>query len=635
MKNCFSTIVTTGTIKSDAAILRLNPINEAIKNAIDAKATNIDIYFEECKRSNNLFGKSISITIKDNGIGFNCSDKQYMENRWTHYKGREHIKNTLGGKSRGRYSYLKFIDFEDEYLSNIKIYTKHDNKNYSVIFQSENKNIGFSVKEELANHKENFTTKLYIERLGDKFIDGNTIEQMVEKTKNEIIVEFSDKLLKGVNLYVNNIKINAEEYIEEQLEKEYELKNGQKINAYMVVWKNEIDLAIDKKHVFLFNIDNTSLGKIPSGCQKSIFNCHTVFLTSSCFDKDCDFIELDPNYKKIIEEAKSLYKPDLEQLLSRVWLKNAKLIADKLTEENEFFKKETNQMIQEKIKEAYQILSLPLTIKQYNINRKNASYFSNSLIGLISDNSYNTLENLDLVFNLEKEEHEVFNYIRENVDLLNLIKKYYTYISRLDFLQHFENLVLNEGKAETKERKELHKIVENNLWLFDEEYLNLDFFSDQSLKGIFNEIKLPINIDSENQLNTIPDIFIPRTKDNKLILIELKSPKVKINSSILADVFDKYITKILKSLSKQGSSIDYVKAICISSEKQEFTGNLTGDEYSIESMTWKEIISTRKKELKYRIKDIKGYLSLSKYKDIYDFKEKEINKERVDNLKRI
>ncbi|WP_261530193.1 hypothetical protein [Campylobacter lari] len=79
-------------------------------------------------------------------------------------------------------------------------------------------------------------------------------------------------------------------------------------------------------------------------------------------------------------------------------------------------------MIQEKIKEAYQILSLPLTIKQYNINRKNASYFSNSLIGLISDNSYNTLENLDLVFNLEKEEHEVFNYIRENVDFLNLIK---------------------------------------------------------------------------------------------------------------------------------------------------------------------------------------------------------------------
>lgn len=195
-------------------------------------------------------------------------------------------------------------------------------------------------------------------------------------------------------------------------------------------------------------------------------------------------------------------------------------------------------------------------------------------------------------------------------------------------------MVLNEGKVETKERKELHKIVENNLWLFDEEYLNLDFFSDQSLKGIFNKIKLPINIDSENQLNTIPDIFIPRTKDNKLILIELKAPKVEINSSILTDVFNKYITKILKSLSKQGSNIDYVKAICISSNKQEFTGSLTGDKYSIKPMTWKEIISIRKKDLENHIKDVKSNLSLSKYKDIYHFKEKEIKRERVENLKK-
>ncbi|EAM0774486.1 hypothetical protein D3558_08750, partial [Campylobacter jejuni] len=614
----FNTIVTVKTIKSDSTIMRLNPISEAIKNAIDAKATRIDICFEECE-GNSLFGKGISISIKDNGAGFNCSNNQYMENRWTHYKGGDYIKNTLGGRSRGRYSYLKFIDFENECLSDIKIYTKYNNKSYSVIFQGENQNIGFSVNEEVANHKENFTTKLYIKRLGNKFINGNTIEQMIEKAKKEIIVEFSDKLLKGITLSINNIKINVEEYIEEQLEKEYKLKNGQKISAYMVVWKNEIDLAIDKKHVFLFNIDNIPLGKIPSGCQKSIFNCHTVFLTSDCFEEDCEFIDINPDYKKIIEEVKNLYKPDLDKLLYKVWLKNADLMANRLVEESEFFKDETDEMIQEKIKEAYMVLSLPLLIKQHNINRSNASYFSNSLIGLISDNSYNTLENLELVFNLEKEDHEVFNYVRENVNILNLIKKYYNYISRLDFLQHFENLVLNEGKAETKERNELHKIVENNLWLFDEEYLNLDFFSDQSLKGIFNEIKLPINIDNENELNTIPDIFIPRTKDNELILIELKAPKVEINSSILTDVFDKYITKILKSLTKQGSNIDYVKAICISSKKQEFTGSLTGDKYSINPMTWKEIISTRKKDLENHIKDVKSNLSLSKYKDIHNF----------------
>lgn len=118
-----------------------------------------------------------------------------------------------------------------------------------------------------------------------------------------------------------------------------------------------------------------------------------------------------------------------------------------------FFKDETDEMIQEKIKEAYMVLSLPLLIKQHNINRSNASYFSNSLIGLISDNSYNTLENLELVFNLEKEDHEVFNYVRENVNILNLIKKYYNYISRLDFLQHFEKFGIKRRKGGNKGKK--------------------------------------------------------------------------------------------------------------------------------------------------------------------------------------
>lgn len=196
-------------------------------------------------------------------------------------------------------------------------------------------------------------------------------------------------------------------------------------------------------------------------------------------------------------------------------------------------------------------------------------------------------------------------------------------------MQHFENLVFNEGKTETKERTELHKIVENNLWLFDEEYLNIDFFSDQSLKGIFTEIKLPINTDDEKELNKISDIFIPRTKDNELILIELKSPKTKITLSTLHDVFNKYIIKILNSLSKQKSNIKYIRAICISSEKQEYLGKMDDSNYIVEAMTWKEIISTRKKELEYRIKDIKGCLSLSKYQNIYDFKEKEIKKELI------
>lgn len=92
----FATKVTTKTIKTDASIAKLNPINEAIKNAIDAKAENINIYLDNCN-GDALIGECISLIIEDDGKGFNCLDNKYMNSRWTHYKGRDYEPNTLGG----------------------------------------------------------------------------------------------------------------------------------------------------------------------------------------------------------------------------------------------------------------------------------------------------------------------------------------------------------------------------------------------------------------------------------------------------------------------------------------------------------------------------------------------------------
>lgn len=70
-------------------------------------------------------------------------------------------------------------------------------------------------------------------------------------------------------------------------------------------------------------------------------------------------------------------------------------------------------------------------------------------------------------------------------------------------------------------------------------------------------------------------------------------------------------------------------------KKARIYRKLNGDKYSINPMTWKEIISVRKKDLENHIKDVKSNLSLSKYKDLHNFKEKEIKMERVGNLKKI
>ncbi|WP_300764881.1 ATP-binding protein [Helicobacter sp. UBA3407] len=621
MQTSFATKVTSKTIKQDSAIARLNPIGEAIKNAIDAGAKNINIYLNI--HPSQLCGEEVSLIIEDDGSGFDCSNEQYMNEKWTHYKGGDYVPNTLGGRSRGRYTYLRFVDFRQENIKDIKIYTKFNDKYYCVTFCVENNNIGFYISEKKAEYQKEAITQLYIEQLGKKFINQRNLEELAKDLEKEIIVEFADKILKNISISINNKKINVEDYIDKREEKTYTLSNGKQFESYIIVWKNEIDLT-DKKHTFLFNKMGNCLGKIPSGSQKSIFNCHTVFLTSDMFKDDYELLELDLEYKDLIKEMQKLYKPDLDKLLFQVWIKNKDMIASQLAQKNKLLPL-VDDMIKEKIQEAYKILAVPLMLNEHNITKNNMSYFSNSLMGLISDNNSNTLTNLEIVFNLNESNQKIMSYVNQNLDILTLVKKYYGVLSKLDFLNNFENLVLNEGKQTTKERTELHKIINNHLWIFDETYSDLGFFSDQSLKGIFREVGLPMKFD-DKELRKIPDIFIPQTTNNELILIELKAPRVEITHKILNEVLEKYILKILKALRKQNNSINFVRAICVSSQRGEDMPTLNGENYEIKATTWKELIEKRKKENRDKLQGITEELSLSNYKDIEDFKTKEMIK---------
>lgn len=629
MSNYFATKVTAKTVKGDSSIARLIPLNEAIKNAIDANAKNIFVYIENCQKDK-VIGESFSLIVEDDGNGFDCMNEQYMNDRWTHYKGGDYRQNQLGGKSKGRYSYLKFIDYDESKFTNIKLYTKAKQINNCITFSADKGNIVFMSSDKQTNYNsESTNTQLYIARLGEKFINNRNIERLVKDLEKEIVVEFADKIIKNVSIFINNEKINAEKYIDDKIEQRtYHLSNGEEFIADMIVWNDEIDL-IDKKHTFLFNKQGNCLGKLNSGSRKSIFNCHTVFLTGDIFREDSELIEMDFEYQKIIDEVQETYKDDLDKLLFKSLLKNRDNIANNLVENSGLcHSNNIDNMIKEKINEAYKILTLPLIINKQNINKKNVGYISNSLLGIISDNHSNTLTNLELVFNLNAEQQKILSYVRQNIDILTLVKQYYDIARKLDFLEHFENLVLDEGKKSTKERTELHKIVENNLWIFGVEYADLSLvFSDRSLNGIFKEVGLPIDIDNKDALNKIPDIFIPRTKDNKLLLIELKAPKVEITKKILDEVFEKYVITILKALQKQNNTINFIEALCISSTKQELIATFDEPNYKIKAVTWQEIITSRRNENKEKLKSIEHSLTLSHYTDLQDFKEKEISKE--------
>ncbi|MEU7384424.1 ATP-binding protein [Streptomyces sp. NPDC042207] len=87
------------------------------------------------------------------------------------------------------------------------------------------------------------------------------------------------------------------------------------------------------------------------------------------------------------------------------------------------------------------------------------------------------------LFSLSKQEREQLSRLLDRTPLSALVKASTAATNRLDFLAALEHLVFDpEAKDRVKERAELHRILENECWVFGEEY-NLHV-SDRSLNEV-------------------------------------------------------------------------------------------------------------------------------------------------------
>ena len=120
---------------------------------------------------------------------------------------------------------------------------------------------------------------------------------------------------------------------------------------------------------------------------------------------------------------------------------------------------------------------------------------------------------------------------------------------RLDFLQGLEALVFDaDFKHKVRERSQLHRIVAENAWMFGEQYhLSVD---DQSLSEVLRKHINAMNLDIEIDIPVkradgsqgIVDLMFSRNiqltgnEDREHLVVELKRPTVKVDSSVAAQI---------------------------------------------------------------------------------------------------
>ena len=208
----------------------------------------------------------------------------------------------------------------------------------------------------------------------------------------------------------------------------------------------------------------------------------------------------------------------------------------------------------------------------------------------------------------------------------------------MEFLEFLQELIYGDISKVLKERSQLHKIIERELWLFGESYNGTPaLWSDKKIGNILTELRnkyfdyLPtendenvIKLDVEG-IDNITDLFFlnEKIKDNEekeIMLVELKSPSCAISRKEIQQIDDYAFT--LEEYSGLPKNKVHYKLVLISSRLSGYAKSKlnsarakydvpflydkkTEKNIEIYIMEWSEIIELNKRRLGYLSNSLK------------------------------
>ena len=251
----------------------------------------------------------------------------------------------------------------------------------------------------------------------------------------------------------------------------------------------------------------------------------------------------------------------------------------------------------------------------------------------------NIIEILDSLLKTDKQTTDKFKKLLDVTDMESVVHFNSEVAEKLEFLDFLHEL--NYGKISTYilERKQLHKIVEKQLWLFGESYNGVPnmLWSDKKIAKIFEDLRTQymtyeptkedenlVEIKGEG-LNDITDLFFTNEKpmddgSKEFMIVELKAPKCKISQKELTQI-KKYAFAIestaaipkhkarykllLISADVTAQAKSEIKSLSAAYKKAFLIEQKQDVDIEIYMMTWAELISIQRTKLNYLSKQLK------------------------------
>lgn len=523
---------------------------EYIWNSFDAGATEIKINFDLPVEG---IGYVKNVRINDNGIGWDFDNDAITNNFISSTKNPNKDKTLPKGRyGRGRYTFIWIAKRIEVFSKGKKLTLKHntDIEKDTVEFNNSGTQINFMEITESFSSLLLATDKLYEEILlnfGWFLFENKKYKIFINEEEIDVLKNIKSKKELDKSFFPDDVK--------EKLKDNFEVR--------IVLWEKKPSefskfyfLDDDEKEIIK---QNTSLNKKSDNFWHSVyiksdlFNSHDKIENEDNEQKSLDFNERETQrikrkvIQKIIEELISIRKPYLKKQ-SDYLLKELK--EDKLIPNLPEFGIFDEESYDDLLKTIYTITP-SLFVGKSNAEKK---FMCATFAGLLSNQDNNLIKVvLEQLSELTAEEKKDLTDILSRTSLSHIIKTTKEIDHRLEVLSKLKFLI-SEYEKETLEVKHLQKILDQNFWIFGEQF-RLFSTTEGALKNVLVKYAKEILAIDDPELETQPngevDLFLTKSEAmgesyHKNIIVEIKRASKKLSQDNEYKQIDDYRKKILE-----------------------------------------------------------------------------------------
>ncbi len=529
---------------SDASPIKA--ISELIWNGLDSGAEHVAVRFEK----NKIDGVD-KIRVKDTGAGIDYTQIQAqfggLGDSWKKKKGRFKGRALHGKSGQGRFKAFSLggrVEWDTIYDS------PSGRMRYQVIGRS-NALTDLQFTDPIAANGSPCGTEVVvssIEKSHGTLLHDSAREELA-KLFAAYLSQYPDITIEydGIKVDPSRLQSGKRDIVLDAIT----LPSGKTINATVSVveWRMPA-----KRIVHLCDADGVSLHETEAGQQIRAPGFEfTVYVKSDHFrelDKEgvLDLDELHPDVATIVQAAKHVVRGHFRRKL----FEQQSQIVERWKQEQiyPFESKAHLNPVEEAERQVFDILAV--NVESYlpafeTADTKSKKFMFRLLAQALQDNPDSVQRIITEMLSLKKEEQEALASLLEVTSLSNIISSAKTVANRLDFLLALENLIFDkETKKTLLERDQLHKILESEAWIFDEEFALSG--SEKSLEDVLalhlgkmrgKEDLDPVlrEGDQEGRIDLMfSRVVQPRHDERDHLVVELKRPSQNINSKILSQV---------------------------------------------------------------------------------------------------